>query len=120
MFCQLLVSVLLLAPSHSLVEDKIDGKLLLGKWEAEKPPEGVEKAVVEYLKDGKLSVEVEAQGQKHKFEGTYKLEGDKLNIKIDINGTEQEQNRKIIKLTDKEMVNKDEEKGEERKYKKVK
>ncbi len=119
MFCQLLVSVLLLAPSHSLVEDKIDGKLLLGKWEAEKPPEGVEKAVVEYLKDGKLSVEVEAQGQKHKFEGTYKLEGDKLNIKIDINGTEQEQKRIVVKLTDTELVTTDDEKAE-RKYKKVK
>ena len=119
MFCQLLVSVLLLAPSPSLVEDKIDGKLLIGKWEAEKPPEGVEKAVVEYLKDGKLSVEVEAQGQKHKFEGTYKLEGDKLNVKIDINGTEQEQKRIIAKLTDTELVTTDDEKME-RKYKKVK
>ncbi len=119
MFCQLLVSVLLLAPSPSLVEDKIDGKLLLGKCEAEKPPEGVEKAVVEYLKDGKLSVEVEAQGQKHKFEGTYKLEGDKLNIKIDINGTEQEQKRIVVKLTETELVTTDDEKAE-RKYKKVK
>ena len=119
MFCQLLVSLLLLSPSPSLVEDKIDGKLLIGKWEAEKPPEGVEKAVVEYLKDGKLSVEVEAQGQKHKFEGTYKLEGNKLNVKIDINGNEQEQKRIIAKLTDTELVTMDDEKME-RKYKKVK
>lgn len=120
MFCQLLVSVLLLAPSPSLVEDKIDGKLLIGKWEPEKLPDGVEKLVVEYTKDNKVSVELEAQGNKQKFEGTYKLEGDKLNIKIDINGNEQNQTRKITKLTDKEMVTNDEEKSEERKYKKVK
>ena len=120
MFCQLLVSVLLLVPATSLVEDKIDGKLLLGKWEPEKVPDGADKVVVEYLKDGKLTVDVEAQGQKLKFEGTYKLDGDKLNVKLDINGTEQNQTRKVTKLTDKEMVTNDEEKSEERKYKKVK
>lgn len=120
MLCQLLVSVLLLAPSTSLVEDKIDGKLLLGKWEPVKLPDGVDKLVVEYTKDGKVSVELEAQGNKQKFEGTYKLEGDKLHIKIDFNGNEQDQKRKVTKLTDTEMVTTDEDKGEERKYKKVK
>ena len=119
MFCQLLVSVLLLAPSPSLVEDKIDGKLLIGKWEAEKPPEGADKVVVEYLKEGKLSVEVEAQGQKLKFEGTYTLEGNKLNVKVDFNGNVQDQKRIVVKLTDSELVTSDDEKME-RKYKKVK
>jgi len=119
MLCQLLVSVLLLAPS-TYVEDKIDSKLLVGKWQPEKLPDGVDKLVVEYTKDGKVSVELEAQGNKQKFEGTYKLDGEKLEIKIDFNGNEQVQKRKVAKLTDSEMVTTDEDKGEERKYKKVK
>ena len=120
MLCQLLVSLLLLVPSTSLIEDKIDAKLLLGKWEPEKKPDGVDKLVVEYKKDDKISVEVETQGMKLNFEGTYKVEGDKLSIKIDINGNEQNQKRKITKLTADEMVTTDEESKEERKYKKVK
>lgn len=120
MFCQLLVSVLLLAPASAMPEEKIDGKLLIGKWEPEKLPEQLEKLVVEYKKDGKMEVEITAQGQMQKFEGTYKLEGDKLSIKVDFGGQEQNQKRKIIKLTDKEMVTNDEEKSEERKYKRAK
>ena len=120
MFCQLLVSVLLLSPSTSLMEDKIDAKLLLGKWEPEKKPDNADKVVVEYKKEGKLTVEVEAQGMKLNFEGTYKLDGDKLEVKIDFNGNEQVQNRKITKLTKDEMVTNDDEKKEERKYKRVK
>ena len=120
MLCQLLVSVLLLAPATSLPDDKIDGKLLLGKWQPEKLPDGLDKLTVEYKKDDKLSVEIEAQGGKQNFEGTYKLEGNKLNIKIDFNGNEQNQKRKITKLTADEMVTSDEESKEERKYKKVK
>src|SRR6476660_6078075 len=98
MSCQFLVSLLLLAPIAALPDDKIDGKLLIGKWQAEKPPEGVEKVVIEYLKEGKLAVEVDAQAGKQKFDGTYTLEGNKLNVKIDFNGNEQEQKRKSAKL----------------------
>lgn len=120
MLCQLLVSVLLLAPTTSPVEDKIDGKLLIGKWTPEKLPDNVDKLTVEYKKEDKVSVELETQGMKLNFEGTYKLDGDKLNIKIDFNGTEQNQKRKITKLTADEMVTNDDETKEERKYKKVK
>lgn len=120
MLCQLLVSVLLLTPAITPVEDKIDGKLLIGKWQPEKLPDGVDKIVVEYSKDNKVTVNLEAQGQMQKIEGTYKLDGDMLTIKLDINGTEQEQKRKIAKLTDSEMTTTDKDKGEDRKYKKVK
>jgi uncharacterized protein (TIGR03066 family) len=116
----LLVSLLLLIPVTSLPDDKIDGKLLIGKWQAEKVPDGVDKVVVEYMKEGKLAVNVEGQGGKQKFNGTYKLEGDKLDIKIDIEGNEQHQKRKITKLTETEYVSVNEDNNEERKYKRVK
>jgi uncharacterized protein (TIGR03066 family) len=115
-----LVSLLLLLPVSSLPEDKIDGKLLIGKWQPEKVPEGVTKVVVEYMKEGKLTVDVEAQGGKQKLEGTYTLEGDKLSVKLENNGNEQIQKRKITKLTDTTLVTINEETKEERKYKRVK
>lgn len=119
MLCQLLVSVLLLAPSTSLPDDKIDGKLLLGKWVPEKQPDQY-KITIEYLKDNKLSVELEAGGDKQKGEGTYKLDGDKLEIKVEVLGQEHNPKYTIKKLTDKEMVIFDEEKKEEKTLKKVK
>lgn len=120
MLCQLLIGLMILAPMSGVAEDKIDAKLLLGKWEPEKKPDNADKVVVEYKEGGKLSVEVEAQGMKLNFEGTYKVDGNKLEVKIDFNGNEQIQNRKITKLTKDELVTNDDEKKEERKYKKVK
>lgn len=119
MLCQLLVSVLLLAPTMSMPEEKIDAKLLLGKWQPEKQPEQF-KITIEYLKDNKLAVELEAGGDKQKGEGTYKLDGNKLEVKVEVLG--QEHNLKLIikKLTENEMVTYDEEKKEERTSKKVK
>lgn len=119
MLCQLLVSVLLLAPSTSLVEDKIDGKLLIGKWQPEKQPEQF-KLTIEYLKDNKLVVELEAGGDKQKGEGTYKLDGNKLEVKVEVLGQEHNVKYTIKKLTDSEMVTYDEDKKEERTSKKVK
>lgn len=119
MLCHMLIGLMMLVPGAA-VDEKIDGKLLVGKWEPAKLPDGVDKLVVEYTKDNKVTVEVETQGMKLKFEGTYKLDGDKLNVKVDVNGNEQDQTRKITKLTADEMVTNDDEKKEERKYKKVK
>jgi uncharacterized protein (TIGR03066 family) len=119
MLCQLLVSVLLLAPSTSLPEEKIDGKLILGKWVPEKQPEQF-KITIEYLKDNKLAVELEAGGDKQKGEGTYKLDGNKLELKVEVLGQEHNEKRTIKKLTESEMVTFDEDKKEERTFKKVK
>ena len=119
MLCQLLVSVLLIAPSNSFAEEKIDGKLLIGKWVPEKQPEQF-KITIEYLKDNKLTVELEAGGDKQKSEGTYKLDGNKIEIKVEVLGQEHNPKYTIKKLTDSEMVTYDEEKKEEKTLKKVK
>lgn len=119
MLCQLLVSVLLLAPSTTFVEEKIDGKLLLGKWQPEKQPEQFN-LTIEYLKDNKLTVELESGGDKQKGEGTYKLEGDKLEVKVEVLGQEHNPKYTIKKLGEKEMTLLEEGKTEERKFKKVK
>lgn len=120
MLCHFLVSVLLLTPSVSMPDDKIDAKLLIGKWQPEKAPQEGIKVTIEYTKDNKIVVDLEAQGQKQKFEGTYKLEGNKLELKIDLGGEERTEKRTLKKLTETEMVSRDEEKNEERTFKKVK
>ena len=62
-------------------EKKADNaKLALGTWDVTKthdggPPKG---GVVEFTKDGKIKVSGEQEGKKQVFEGTYKIEGNKL------------------------------------------
>ena len=117
-----LVCTLLLASVCSVAafqeKDKIDGKLLIGKWEPEKAPPGG-KVVIEFLKDDKLKVEIEVQGKQEKLEGTYKLEGNQLTIIMKREGQERTQKLTIVKLNDKEAVMKEESRNEEQTLKRL-
>lgn len=99
-------------------DEKIDAKLLLGKWSVENAPPGV-KAVIEFKKDDTVQLEVDANGNLRKLEGTYKVEDDTLEITLNRNGQEKTQKVKILKLTEKEAKLKDNDKGEEQTLKKV-
>lgn len=99
-------------------QDKIDGKLLIGKWEPEKAPPGL-KLVLEFLKEDKLKIEAEVQGKQEKMEGTYKLEGDKLTINLNREGKEITQKLVVVKLTDKEAIMKEGSKSEEQVLKRL-
>jgi uncharacterized protein (TIGR03066 family) len=120
MSCLLIVALLLLVPSSGLADDKIDAKLLVGKWQPEKLPDGVEKMTLEFHKGDKVTLDINAQGGNQKLEGTYKVDGNNVNIKMTINGNETDQKRKVTKLTEDELVTKDEAADQERKYKRVK
>lgn len=66
---------------------KADGTpKLLGKWEVTKStgdtPVG---AVVEFAKDGKLTVTISNEGKDVKLDGTYKLTDKKLSLKLSLN-----------------------------------
>ena len=89
-------------------DEKIDAKLLVGKW----VPKYKEKKdfVVEFTKDGKVNLN---GGPAFKAEGTYKLDGNKLSLKMKIGDEEKSQTRTITKLTTTELVSRDEEKGRE-------
>jgi uncharacterized protein (TIGR03066 family) len=117
MLVHLLVGLMLM--SSAAPQDKIDGKLIVGKWEPEKKPDGVDKILVEFTKDNKMFLDLETNGEKQKIEGTYKVDGDKLEVKFEVQGQPMEQKRTITKLTETEMITKDDE-GTERKYKKAK
>lgn len=83
-------AVLALAGSASVKAD--DAPKLLGKWEVTKStgdtPVG---AVVEFAKDGKLSVTISNEGKDVKLDGTYKLNGKKLSVTLSVNEQKVEQ-----------------------------
>jgi uncharacterized protein (TIGR03066 family) len=91
--------------------DKIDAKKLVGKWEPKNSPEGVS-AVIDFQKDGKVVVNFKSKGKEGKLAGTYKVEGNKLTTTMSFNGKDVTETETITKLTDAELVTKDE-KGKE-------
>jgi uncharacterized protein (TIGR03066 family) len=86
-------------------DEKIDAKLLVGKWT---PKEEDKKGqfVVEFTKDGKVLLS--APGKEFKAEGTYKLDGNKLSFKMKFGGEEKSQVRTVHSLTKSELVSSDE------------
>ncbi len=78
-----------------------NAKKLVGVWVVDKSsgdlPAG---STVEFTKDGKLKVAVKADGQELKFDGTFKVEKDKIMIKLMIDTQNLEESITIKKLTD--------------------
>ncbi|WP_439630442.1 TIGR03066 family protein [Gemmata sp.] len=97
-------------------DGKIDAKKLIGKWS---PTDEKAPVVVEFTDKGKMSLTIEVGGKSEKIEGTYKLDGDKLEMVMAFGGKEMKETVTISKLTDEEMVGKDS-KGKEEKFKKLK
>jgi len=106
--------VVLLLSFGLTAEDKkvdIDAKKLIGKWEPKEKKEDA-KFVIEFTKDGKIKVAITGQGKDISFDGTYKVEGNKLLTTMKFGDKEQTHTRTISKLTDTELVSSDE-KGKE-------
>ena len=81
---------------------KIDAKLLVGKWQ---PQDKAKDFTVEFTKDGKVTVA--GGGSEVKAEGTYKLDGDKLSMKLKKGEEEKTMMRTIHSLTRTELVSSD-------------
>ena len=113
---KLVASVVALAvfAGFAAAETKIDAAKIVGKWELTKTTGDVPKGtVVEFLKDGKLAIVIEEDGKKTNLGGTYKVDGDKLTVKISFNGKDLPEDTDTIKtLTDDELVTVDKEKKE--------
>jgi uncharacterized protein (TIGR03066 family) len=78
-----------------------NAKKIVGAWEVAKQtgdlPVGT---VVEFLKDGKLSVVIKQGADDLKLAGTYKVEKDKLNVTLTVGDDKHEEAYVIKKLTD--------------------
>src|SRR6185503_7444616 len=97
---------------------KIDAKKLLGKWQPGEAKKG-ENVVIEFAKDGKLSISADADGKDIKIPGTYKLESNKLTLALAFGGQEQKETLTVLKLTDEELSTEDS-KGKKETLKRVK
>src|SRR5262245_9817887 len=81
-------------------KDKGDAKKRVGKWEPkEKDPKTA--YVMEFTDKGKLVMTADNGG---KVEGTYKVDGNKMEVVVSIGGKEQKETLTIKKLTDDELV----------------
>jgi uncharacterized protein (TIGR03066 family) len=98
------VALCLLGSSAAADEKKADNaKLAVGTWEVTKthdggPPKG---GVVEFTKDGKIKVSGEQGGMKQAFEGTYKVDGNKLVLTFKFVDSEQSVDLTIDRLDEK-------------------
>jgi uncharacterized protein (TIGR03066 family) len=78
-----------------------NAKKIVGAWEVTKSggdlPAGTS---IEFTKDGKLNAVIKADGMEVKLDGTYKVEKDKLTVKIKLGDQNIEETATIKKLTD--------------------
>src|SRR5947199_1452320 len=95
----------------SAADDKVDAKKLIGKWEPKEKKEGAS-MVIEFAKDGKLTITVTGKGKEVKIDGTYKVDGNKLVTTLKVGDKEKTDASTVTKLTDSELTTKDE-KGKE-------
>jgi uncharacterized protein (TIGR03066 family) len=99
-------------------KDKFDAKKLVGKWEPKETKKD-ETMVMEFTKDGKITITGTAGGKALEAKGTYKLEGDKLMFEITFMGETIKETVTLSKLTDEEMEGKGKD-GKSETFKKVK
>jgi uncharacterized protein (TIGR03066 family) len=89
-------------------DKKVDAAKLVGKWELTKSTdEGAPKgALVEFTKDNKLTITLDFGGKKLELMGTYKVDGDKITVKIKSpdGGKEEEDTDTIKELSEEKMV----------------
>lgn len=102
-------------------EKKDNAKLLGGIWEVVKAAPGTLPvgSLMEFGKEGKLKLSVKAKDQEHKLDGTYKVEGNKVELNVKLGDREKKQVLTIKKISERDLSLEDEDsKGVELKRKK--
>lgn len=88
-----------------------NAKKIIGTWIVDKAggdlPVG---SSLEFTKDGKLLAVIKADGMEVKLDGTYKVEKDKLSVKVKIGDQNLEETATIKKLTDEALEIEDKDK----------
>ncbi len=84
-------------------EGKIDTAKLVGKWEDKNTGKG-EKVILELTKDNKIHLTRNLDKKDMTFNGTYKIEGNKITMDLDVGGKSYVTVSTIDKLTDEELV----------------
>jgi uncharacterized protein (TIGR03066 family) len=106
LFALALGGLIVLTAGFAGAADDDNAKKIVGKWEVTKSgsdlPAG---STVEFTKDGKLTAVI--KGDCTKIEGTYKVEKDKLNVKLKVGDQSVDETVTITKLSDTELELKD-------------
>jgi len=117
--CGLAVVLAAAAGADDKKDTPVDGKKLAGKWEPAEPLQGGTKVVVEFAKDGKMTLTATAGDKTEKLDGTYKVEGAKLTLTMKRGEKDRTEVLDVLKLTDDELVTVDS-KGKKDNLKRVK
>jgi uncharacterized protein (TIGR03066 family) len=92
------------APPGGAGNAKIDPSKLVGKWRAKEGAKGG----FDFTKDGKVTITASLGGEQVTFEGTYRVDGNKVISTVEFGGKRQDIALTATKLTDTELVVKDE------------
>ena len=86
---------------------KTTAEKIVGKWDLVKSSNGLAegtKCVVELTKDGKMSIAMEFGERTSKYEGTYKLDKEKIDYEVSLNGVKKAEILTIKTVTDDELA----------------
>lgn len=103
--CAVVLGVQLSLSADEKTADGIDAKKLVGKWT---PKKEAGKSWAKFTDDGKVTVVVTINEKEMKYEGTYKVSGNKLMVSVKVGDKEMEKTVVINELTETEMVTTDE------------
>lgn len=103
------LAVLIGVACNARAADDDYAKKIIGAWLFDKGEGLPPGAVVEFTKDGKVTIVAKDKDKEEKIDGTYKVEKDKLISKFTANGKTVEETDTITKLTDEvlELTDKD-------------
>ena len=87
-------------------DERIDAKKLVGKWSPKEQKKG-ESVVLEFTKDGRATATATEGGKESKLDGTFKVDGNKVVVTAKAGDRERTHTLTVSKLTDTEMVLKD-------------
>lgn len=88
-------------------KDKVDAKLLVGKWTPDDELKR-DKMIIEFTKDGKLAIGVKFGEKELKIDGTYKVDGNKITVKMAFMGEEKSEVMTVNTLNKTTLVTTDE------------
>jgi len=99
--CAGMLSVVMVAFASTAKAQDDNAKKIIGVWVVDKAsgdlPAG---STVEFTKEGKLIAVIKADSKEIKFDGTYKVEKDKINVELKIESETIKETVTIKKLTD--------------------
>jgi uncharacterized protein (TIGR03066 family) len=110
-FCTVVLGIVMIAGSGMARAQDDNGKKIVGIWEVVKSASNLPVgSTVEFTKDGKLNAVLKESPNEIKLDGTYKIEKDKLTVKIKIGETSEEEVVTVKKLTDEALEIEDKDK----------